>query len=74
MSYTEPDPADVVALLRAHLAGDEQALEGLFSTVDLRALFAMTVGFLIQALHDAGVDAEQLDTALARTQQARRGG
>ena len=43
----EPEQADAVALLTAHLAGDEQAIETLLDLLGPVPLFAVTVGFLV---------------------------
>jgi hypothetical protein len=46
----EPEAADAVALVRAHLAGDEELIEALLVAVEPRALFAATVGLLVDRL------------------------
>ena len=69
MSYDEPVPADVIALFRAHLSGDEQLIDGLLATIDERKLLPMVVGVAVQLLQNAGVGEEELDDALARWQQ-----
>jgi hypothetical protein len=68
MSYDEPEPADAIALLRAHLTGDEQLVEGLLAHIDERKLFPMVVGVAVRLLENAGVSAEELDATLARWQ------
>ncbi|MGH3619932.1 MAG: hypothetical protein ACRDQV_18230, partial [Pseudonocardiaceae bacterium] len=68
----EPEAADAVALLRAHLAGDEATIEMLLSMVDMRGLFAITVEMLVGLLREAGVSGEQLEEMLAGWQA--RGG
>jgi hypothetical protein len=64
----DPEPRDVAALLRAHLAGDEEAIETILNLVDVRALFAMTTGALCGVLDDIGVTADDLDRELRRWQ------
>jgi hypothetical protein len=44
----EVEQLDAVALLEAHLAGDERAIEALVSMVGVFPLFACTVGFVVE--------------------------
>lgn len=65
----EPEPADAVALVRAHLDGDEVAVYTILAMVDEHALFAMTTGVLLQlltAVLPGGVD--ELDDRLRQWQ------
>jgi len=44
-----PEPADAFALLDAHLRGAADEIATICSMVDIGALFAMTVGVLVDA-------------------------
>lgn len=68
MSYDEPDAATGIALLRAHLSGDEETIERLLSLVDERKLFPIVVGQLVRMLHNAGVSEELLGQTLSEWQ------
>jgi hypothetical protein len=67
----EPEPADAVALVRAHLADDGDAVENLLLLVDRERLFPMCVGVLLSALEQTGVSEEELDARLAQWQRDR---
>lgn len=67
----EAEPADVVALLRAHVAGDERTIEQLLAMVDTASLLPMTVGFLVGVLENAGIGAEELERQLEEWQTRR---
>jgi hypothetical protein len=43
MTAYDPAPADVVALVRAHMAGDEDPTLALLDLIDERRFFAFTV-------------------------------
>lgn len=64
----EVEPADAVALLRAHLADDDEAAAALLKAVDPAALLWAAVDTLIASLRSLGVDAELLDAEMARWQ------
>jgi hypothetical protein len=58
----EPTAADAVALLRAHLRGDTEAVETLLDSCELRDLFAVLTGLLVDLLASVLQDGrEQLD-------------
>jgi hypothetical protein len=46
----EPERLDAVALVRAHLAGDEQRVFAVLAPLNPMALFAVTVGLLVDDL------------------------
>ena len=46
----EPEPADGIALIRAHLAGDEETVSALLAGCEMRPLFAVVVGQLTELL------------------------
>jgi hypothetical protein len=70
----EPEQADAVALVLAHLRGDEQVIEALLAAVEPRDLFAATVGLLVNQLlaetFPGGLDG--LERTLVDWQQQRR--
>lgn len=66
----EPEPADAVGLLRAHLRGDEESIHALLSQVDTSALLAVTCGWLMQWMENHGVLAD-LEQDLATWQRDR---
>lgn len=65
MTY-EPEPADAVALLTAHLNGDENAVTTMLDLIGPMPLFAVTVGFLVEL-----IGPEDLQHALDRWREAR---
>jgi hypothetical protein len=70
----EPEQADAVALVLAHLRGDEQAIDALLGMFDVWKLFAVTVDrVLLPVLEQAGVDAAKLEETLVDWQERRRG-
>ncbi len=62
-----PEEADAVALLLAHLRGDEQGVYAMINMVGCERLFAVTVGFLV----DQVVGRDELAAWLARWQRRR---
>lgn len=64
----EPEQADAVALLHAHLRGDEHAINALLEMVGPVPLFAVTVGFLVEL-----IGPDRLAVALADWQSRRSG-
>lgn len=65
----EPEPADAMALIRAHIRGDDEAINALCAMLDLRALFAVTVGVFMGVLEQGGIDPDALDRACADWQR-----
>lgn len=68
----EPEDADVVGLLQAHLRGEgeEEAVQLLLAQVNPYALLAQTVGWLTQWMENRGVLAD-LEEDLAKWQRDR---
>ena len=66
------EQADVVAFLRAHLAGDAELVEELLEMHGVERLFPASVGLLLRLLADSGVDAAAVEASLADWQDRRR--
>lgn len=67
----EPEAADAVALLRAYLAEDDQALDTMLQLVNPLRLLSVTIGVMLSVLAAAGVSESELDEQLAEWQQRR---
>lgn len=61
-----PDPLDAVALIKAHIRGDKEAIDVLLDTVDAEMLCATTVGMMFGLLHAGGFTLEDIEEALDR--------
>ena len=66
------EQADVVAFLRAHLAGDVELVERMLEMHGLERLFPASVGLLLRLLADSGMDAAAVEASLADWQDRRR--
>ncbi len=66
------EQADVVAFLRAHLAGDADLVERLLEMHGVERLFPASVGLLLRLLADSGMDAAAVEASLADWQDRRR--
>lgn len=71
----EPEQADAVAFVLAHLRGDEQLVEAMLGMHEVRDLFAATTGLLVDRLladtYPGGLAG--LEATLADWQERRRG-
>jgi hypothetical protein len=68
------EQADAVALLLAHVRGQEDVVEAMLGMhEDRAAMFAATVGLLLMLLEQAGVNAAAVENTLTDWQERRRG-